>query len=375
MILFKIFSVPFTVNGHSRREEGYMEAIKINRILYSMLLVASTIIIIAGLRAATSIMVPILISIFIAVTILPLQNWLLLHKVPSPLAVLLTLIAVILIFVGFGFAVGGSVQGFTDKADEYQKNLVVLIKSIDQRLNPIGLQISSEGVIEFLKENVFNIFKNALVQGASFVTNLVLVLLTILFVLFEAAGFSKKLEQAIGHAAEQKDRIHKIQKDIQQYLLVKTLVSLATGLLIGISLALMGLDFPILWGLLAFLLNYVPSLGSILAAGPPILLAVLQFESPGRALGVAVVFIVVNIVLGNLAEPHLMGRRLGLSSLVVFLSLIFWGWIWGPFGMILSVPLTMIIKIMLENTPDLRWMAIMLGTGKEQQASKAKPAE
>jgi predicted PurR-regulated permease PerM len=344
-----------------------MEATKMSRILYSLLLAASIIIIIAGLHAAAGIMVPILISIFVAIIILPMQNWLIEHRIPSGLAILLTLITIVLIFVGFGFAVWGSVTGFADRAEEYQKNLAALVESINGLIAPLGLQISVEATIEFLKKNVFNIFKNALLQGATFITNLVLVLLTILFVLFEAAGFPKKLKRALGEGTESKGRIRKIQKDIQQYLLVKTLVSLTTGFLIGVSLALMGLDFPVLWGLLAFLLNYVPSLGSILAAGPPILLALLQFGS-GRTLGVAAVFIAVNILLGNLLEPSLMGRRLGLSALVVFLSLIFWGWIWGPFGMILSVPLTMIIKIMLENTPDLRWIAIMLGPVKEQQA-------
>ena len=343
-----------------------MEATKPNRILHSMLLAASMVVIVAGLHAAASIMVPILVSAFVAVIILPMQNWLIARKLPSSLAILLTLITVLLIFVGFGFAVGGSVRGFAYKADEYQKSLVALVQSVNELIAPLGLQISVEVIIEFLKKNVFNISKNALLQGASFISNLVLVLLTILFVLFEAAGFSSKLKRALGQETESKGRIRKIQKDIQQYLLVKTLTSLATGFLVGVSLALMGLDFPILWGLLAFLLNYVPSLGSILAAVPPVLLALLQFGS-GRAVGVAVVFIVVNILLGNLLEPSLMGRRLGLSALVVFLSLVFWGWIWGPFGMILSVPLTMIIKIMLENTPDLRWIAIMLGTGKEQQ--------
>lgn len=347
-----------------------MEAIKINRIFYLLLLGASLVLIIAGLKSATSIIVPILISVFIAVLSLPLQNWLIAHKVPKSLAVLLTLIMLILIFVGFGFAVGGSVRGFTDKADEYQKNLVALVKSLDQFLNPFGLQVSSESVIEFLKNNVFDIIRNTLSQVASFISNIILVLLTILFVLYEAAGFSQKLERAIGHKRESKGRIHKIQRDIQQYLLVKTAVSLATGLLVGFSLALIGLDFPVLWGLLAFLFNYVPTLGSIIAAVPPILLAVIQLGS-GRTIAVAAVFIAVNLIVGNLVEPALMGRRLGLSALVVFLSLIFWGYVWGPFGMILSVPLTMIIKILLENTEDLRWIAILLGSGKEQKPGKA----
>ena len=133
-----------------------------------------------------------------------------------------------------------------------------------------------------------------------------------------------------------------------------------TGTVVGVAMAIVGIDFPVLWGVLAFLLNYVPNLGSILAAIPPVLLALVQF-GVGRAIAVVAVFAAVNVLLGNLLEPRLMGRRLGLSTLVVFLSLIFWGWVWGPVGMLLSVPLTMIVKIMLENTPDLRWVAVLLG--------------
>jgi AI-2 transport protein TqsA len=357
----------FILTRNFRGAEKDMNETKPDRISY-LLILASLVILIDGLRAAAGIIVPILISVFIAIISLPLQNWLIARKVPAGLAVLLTLFADILIFVGFGFLVGGAVQGFSNKADEYQKSLAALLATLDEYLSPLGFRISSEAILEFLKENVFNIFKNALLRGASVVTNIVLVFLTILFVLSEAAGFPAKLEKALGRSTQTTGRIQKIQRDIQQYLLVKTMICLATGLLVGISLALMGLDFPVLWGLLAFLLNYVPSLGSIIAAVPPIILALIQFGS-GRAIGVAIIFIIINILLGNLLEPHLMGRRLGLSALVVFLSLVFWGWVWGPAGMILSVPLTMIIKILLENTRNLRWIAVMLGSGKENQGT------
>ena len=146
---------------------------------------------------------------------------------------------------------------------------------------------------------------------------------------------------------------------MQRYLATKTVISLFTGIFVGVPLALMRIEFALLWGLLAFLLNYIPNLGSAFASVPPVLLTLVE-DGIGWALGVALVFIVVNAVFGNVVEPYLMGRRLGLSTLVVFLSLVFWGWVWGPIGMLLSVPLTMIIKIMLENTEDLRWIAVLL---------------
>jgi len=352
---------------------GYMDGTKIDRVSYFLVIAASLVIVIAGLRTATDIIVPFLIAVFVAIISLPLQNWLIARKVPSGLAVLLTLIADVLILVGFGFLVGGSVQGFVSEYPKYQDKFLVLAESTIEVLNKLGFNISNIIVLDYLRENVFNflgdnffdLFKGALIGGATFLWNVVLVLLTILFVLSEAAGFTTKLERAFGHSMRNTERLNKIKSDIQQYLVVKTLVSLVTGLLVGVSLALIGVDFPVLWGLLAFLLNYIPSFGSIIAALPPILLAVIQLGK-GHTLAVAIVFVAVNVLLGNLLEPHLMGRRLGLSALVVFLSMVFWGWVWGPVGMLLSVPLTMIVKIMLENTQDLRWIAVMLGSGKEQ---------
>jgi len=190
-------------------------------------------------------------------------------------------------------------------------------------------------------------------------SNSLLVLLTIALLLFEAAGFPDKLQAAFGGVASS-DRYEKIRTEIQRYLGIKTIVSITTGSLVAAALAVIGVDYPLLWGTIAFLLNYIPTLGSIIAAIPPLLLAAVQFGI-WRALIVALVFLSINVVMGNLIEPYFMGRRLGLSTLVVFLSLVFWGWVWGPVGMLLSVPLTVILKIMLENTEDLRWIAILLG--------------
>ena len=347
-----------------------MDGTKIDRVPYILLLTASLVVVIAGLRAAAGIIVPFLISVFIAIISLPLQNWLIARKIPRSLAVLSTLVADILVLVALGFLVGTSVQGFAEKWPDYQSKLIAGIKFLIGWLNAHGASISSDSIVSIFKSGIaLDIAKGAFGSVFSLLQNFVLVFLTILFVLSEAAGFTAKLERAIGHPMPKTARLDKIKRDIQQYLVVKTIVSLATGLLVGGMLALLGLDFPILWGLLAFLFNYVPSLGSIIAAVPPILLAFIQLGS-GRALGVVAVFVAINLLVGNLVEPSLMGRRLGLSALVVFLSLVFWGWVWGPVGMILSVPLTMIIKIMLENTQDLRWIAVMLGSGKEQHSEK-----
>jgi predicted PurR-regulated permease PerM len=157
----------------------------------------------------------------------------------------------------------------------------------------------------------------------------------------------------------------KIIVDVQRYLGIKTLISLATGILIGVWVAILGVDFPILWGILAFLFNYIPSLGSILAAVPTLLLALVQL-GPGPAALVGLGYVVVNVALGTFVEPYFMGRKLGLSTLVIFLSLVFWGWVWGPVGMLLSVPLTMVVKILLENSENFRWVAVLLAPAPAQ---------
>ena len=151
-------------------------------------------------------------------------------------------------------------------------------------------------------------------------------------------------------------------KDLQGYLAVKTFTSLTTGTIAGLGCLVLGVPYPLIFGLIAIVLNYVPALGSIIAAIPAIILALL-LNGWENAMFVLMVYLAVNVTIGNLLEPQIMGRRMGLSPLVVFLSLVFWGFILGPVGMFLSVPVTMIVKILLEGTEDLRWLGVILGPG------------
>ena len=166
---------------------------------------------------------------------------------------------------------------------------------------------------------------------------------------------SKKPEQSL-------KRFQAISSSINRYMVIKTITSLSTGIVIGIWLWFLGVDYALLWALLAFLLNFVPNIGSIIAAIPAVLLALVQF-GVGKALMTALGYVAVNVIIGSLIEPRFMGRGLGLSTLVVFLSLVFWGWVLGPVGMLLSVPLTMILKIALESNDDTLWIAVILGAG------------
>jgi AI-2 transport protein TqsA len=194
-------------------------------------------------------------------------------------------------------------------------------------------------------------------------TNGFLILMTVIFMLLEAASFPAKLQAMAGTPDASLDRWEGFVNDVKQYVAIKTWVSLVTGLLIWGWLALLGVDYALLWGFLAFAMNYVPNIGSILAAVPALLLAVVQL-GPARASAAAAGYVVVNIVMGSVVEPRFMGRGLGLSTLIVFLSLLFWGWVLGPVGMLLSVPLTITAKIALDSRDDTRRLAILLGPEK-----------
>ncbi|MFQ5720468.1 MAG: AI-2E family transporter [Acidobacteriota bacterium] len=352
--------------GTERRDAG----------AHFVLVAAGLVVLIAGLRAAAGLITPLLVAVFLALVCLPLQNWLQSRRLPRAIAVLVTLTVAMLVLAVLIWVLGGSIRDLTRKAPVYKASLEEMTSGLFAALGARGIDISHQFEDLFNPARVLDIVTGTLGTLTAVLSSSFLVFLTITFILLEAAGFPDKLRAAFG-AQQATARYDRIRHEMQHYLAIKSLVSLTTGSAVAVALAVVGVDFPILWGVLAFMLNYIPNLGSALAAIPPVLLAAVQL-GPGRAVAVAVIFIVVNVVMGSIVEPHLMGRQLGLSTLVVFLSLVFWGWIWGPVGMLLSVPLTVIVKILLENTEDLRWVAVLLGSGQElpraTTAAHRKPA-
>jgi AI-2 transport protein TqsA len=179
------------------------------------------------------------------------------------------------------------------------------------------------------------------------------------FMLFETVSMQAKLDYFAKKNRENLKIAETFITNLKQYLAIKTLASLATGVVIGVILILMDVKYAMLWGLLAFLLNYIPTIGSILAAIPAVLVTLVEINL-SASLWVMLVFVVVNIAIGNFIEPRFLGRGLGISTLVVLLSLLFWGWVFGPAGMFLAVPLTMSLKIALDTNPKTRWIAVLL---------------
>ena len=320
---------------------------------------ACLIVIVAGLRAAAPLVLPFLIAVFLAVVSVPLIGQLERWRVPRPLAVLGAVLLAVAAIGVLALLVGRSVNDFGAAAPRYQERLQALLDTALVLGGDLGLPIEEWSTLDLVPfGSVFDLVGGTLGAITSFASNTFLVLLTVSFILIEAAGFSAKLREAFGEHV-QFGQVERMMLQVQRYLAIKSAVSAATGVLVGLWVAAFGLDFALLWGLVAFIMNFVPTLGSIIAAVPAVLLAVVQFDL-ARAGLIALGYVGINVIFGNVVEPLFMGRRLGLSALVVFVSLVFWGWVWGPVGMLFSVPLTMSIKIALENTRDFRWVAVML---------------
>jgi len=342
------------------------------RLLFVM---AMVVVVVYGLRMMAPILLPFSLALFLAVLSLPIMVWLQEKGVPASVAIGLTVLATMSVFGLVGLLASQSVSEFQTQLPRYVARLQGLaaegIDWLQAQGVPAGNVLASDvinpgSVVDFVGGTVG--------RALAFVSTTFLVFLIMIFVLGEATVFPAKFRAILGRERGHSTRLTKIVREVQEYLFLKTLVSLATGVLLGLWAWFMELDFPILLGLVAFVLNYVPTIGSVIASIPAILLG-LVLHGLGHAFVVMVGYMAVNTAFGNIIEPNLLGRRLGLSTLVVILSLIFWGWLWGPVGALLAVPLTMVVKIMLENMPDLRWIAVLLDKAPPPRVAVAEGSE
>jgi AI-2 transport protein TqsA len=326
-----------------------------------MLVIAAFIIVVAGMRASTAILVPFLLAAFIAIISTPPMFWLQRKRISKWLSLLIVIFGIVLIGWLMFVLVGSSLKAFTGELPVYEEKLKQLTMTIATQLKTLGMDTAELELMELFNPGAaMKLVASGLNSFRKVLTNGFLILMTVIFMLIEASSLPLKLRTILGDTEDALINYEKFINNVKQYMAIKTLISLATGIFIAIWLAVIGVDFPLLWGLLAFLLNYVPSIGSIIAAIPAVLLTIIQL-GPAHAVAAATGFLFVNLVMGNFIEPRFMGQSLGLSTLVVFLSLIFWGWVLGPVGMLLSVPLTMTAKIALDSREETRWLSIILG--------------
>ena len=371
---------------------------------------ASIIILLAGLKAAQSLISPFLLAVFFALILTPPLAWLKKKGLPDTLAILVLSAAVFLLGLGVALIFSNSLTQFAGKLPTYKEKVSVGYTAIDtwlntaaDRINALGESITqlAEPITEPLTEpasepsseddgskaaaemlsaetlseeasekklSLSNVIPvNTLISyvqiGVNALLNIAtvssLVLIMLVFMLAEAARMPGKVKEAFGGRDLSNEYFKKIADDTWNYMKIKTIICFLTGLFTTLGLWFLGVEYALLWGLLMFFLNYIPSIGQVIASVPPILLSLID-GGVSLAIWVTVWLIIVNTIFGIGIEPRYMGEGLGISSLVVLLSLIFWGWLLGPVGMFLSAPLTMVLKIVLQNGKKTRWMAVLL---------------
>lgn len=334
-----------------------------------LLTAASLCIVIAGLKIGRPLLVPLLVSAFLSILVAPAVTWLNRRRLPPVLSIALVMLASIVVILSFAGFMVGRVNQFIEQSPRYQERLSTAIAAVASWLDARGTLISQSRITDAIQPGtLLGLVKTGLSGLTETLSSTLLVLFTMVLILLESTGFPAKIRAAWGKPNVDLEQFEKILSEVKHYVLIKTYVSLLTGILVTMLLVVLGVDFPLLWGLIAFLFNYVPNIGSMIAAVPPIILSLVQLDVTS-ALIVAGGFIAINTAIGNGLEPQWMGKTLGLSPLVVFLSLVVWGWIWGPIGMLLSVPLTMVMKILLEHSESGRWVAVLLATAPPADSS------
>jgi predicted PurR-regulated permease PerM len=326
---------------------------------------ASLVIIVAGLRAGASLLIPLVFALFLAVLCYPSVQTLQRRRVPGIAAVGLTVTTVFILLIGPGLLVVAAVRQFVSAVPVYQERLVQMTnRTIASARDGLPADwLPADFVLDsaqlpgyFDPARAFDVLVNALSGFVTLLSVGFLIVFVTAFMLLEGTHRGQHAAAAMGPAARD---VARIIREMQIYLQVKTLVSLLTGLAAGLWLTLLGVDFALLWGLTAFLLNFIPNLGSIAAVLPPALVALIQFGPSVMAL-VLLGYLALNALLGTMLEPFLLGRQLRISPLAVFLSVIIWGWIWGVAGALLAMPMTMGLKIVLEQSKDLQWIARLI---------------
>ncbi|MFU9136561.1 AI-2E family transporter [Erwinia tasmaniensis] len=342
-----------------------MSELQQEKIGQNMLLkMAMLVVILAGIKAASEILVPFLLALFLAIVLNPLVTILMRRGVRRGLAITLVTLAMLIIIALLVAMIAGSINDFSDIYPQIRSQMAQKLAILQHLAAPFHINLSTDRIIERLDpSSMMNLAGTLLSQFSGAMTGTVLLFMTVVFMLFEVHHLPYKLRFALVNPKIRIAGLHKALKGVTHYLALKTLLSLITGIAVWLVLLLLGIKFALLWAVVAFVLNFIPNIGPVIAGIPPLLQALL-LNTPLDAALVAALFTVIHMVLGNMLEPRIMGKGLGLSSLVVFLSLIFWGWLLGPIGMLLSVPLTCVCKILMETTPGGSKLAILLGNGR-----------
>ncbi len=316
-----------------------------------------------------AVLLPFVIAVFLSYIFKPLVLFLERRKVPMIFSLVIVLITVAVLIAGVSLFVYASAQSFIAALPHYEERMTSIITDLvhyaEQKAQQMNIDISSYKWTSLVQgSSVTGLVTTGVGSFLSYISDFILILLFMMFLLAGSGQMSLKIKSSFSfeNSARIASIIENIDIQVRQYLLAKTLVSLLMGVVTVIILFILGVDFPLLWGALAFALNFIPNIGTAISAIFPFLLACLQFDSFGIPLLLLILLIAAHNVIGNVLEPKLMANSLNMSPVLVLIALLFWGWLWGIWGMILAVPITSMIKIVCENIEVLKPIAALMSS-------------
>jgi len=326
-----------------------------------LIVVASVVVIVAGVRAAAGFLVPILSAVLLTLVLAPAVAFLVRRRVPKGVAIAIVTLLVVAVGAGIGVVVGDSLVSFSREIPARTAGLEELQAHAFQVLSRFGIAVPAEGPLNpaLDAQKLLGLVQSLLGAIRNLIANGFIIIMLVVFGLLQIGRTRTMVEQALGTDTGIPDMIERYTGDVFQYLKVKALMSLGTGVFVWLALVLFRIEYAMLWGLMAFLLNFIPNIGSLIAAIPPVALALLDYGA-GRAVLVAAAIIGVNTMFSNVLEPRLMGRSFGISPWMVFVALLFWAYVLGPVGMILAIPLTVALKLGLEMSDRTKWLAALM---------------
>jgi AI-2 transport protein TqsA len=332
---------------------------------------AAAVVVLVGMRLAAPILNPILFAVVLALLFSPLYSWIRRRGLSTPLALGIMLVFVGAIFAGLFFTLGTSISRFTERVSFYTSQLDVRLDDLDALIERLG--ISNVDLKEVIKPGALADALGVVLSGiAGFLSDLFLILVIMLFLLAEGAAMMDRLRASVPEGNPQVAGLIEVGQNVVRQFGLRAVVNLVTAVGVTVLLLVLGVDFPLLWGILTFFLSFVPYVGLFIALTPAVVLALAEFGL-SRALLVIVGVTLINIVAENVLSPMLMGRGLNLSPTVVFLSFILWAWVLGGPGAFLAVPITLFVIGMLETFPETRWLASLMGAT-SAPASGAEPS-
>ena len=338
-----------------------------------MLVLAATVVVLVGMRLAAPILNPILFALVLSLLFSPIYAWLRRHRIPTPLALIFMLVGLTVLFVGIFLILGISIARFSGDIASYTGKLNVQVGNLQDLVRSAGL--SNVDVRDAVKPSALAGAIGSVLAGvADFLSNLFLILVIVLFLLAEGPAIMNRLRASAGSDHPQVERLSVFGRNVVRQLGLRAIVNLVTGAGVTILMFVLGVDFPLMWGILTFFLSFIPWIGLPLAVAPAVVLALAE-HGIDRALLVILGVIVINVVAENALSPMLMGRGLSLSPTVLFLGFIFWAWLLGGPGAFLAAPLTIFVVLMLETFPETRWLAGMMGMSAPDPDSPAPEEE